>query len=156
MKSVCLLASSWNHTGTITNHVTCKNILPGIKCRLSLVHSWERQLAQRSLSDENLPPVVCLAPIFANDIPERMMSLIQPIQTAKFRDSCRCYPLQRLGERKLTISTNRRRPHRAGASGRRPASPSGTARARPGRPGPREAQGRGQRRIPVTMSVYEV
>lgn len=49
----------------------------------------------------------------------------------------------------MSVSTNRRHPHRAEASERRPASPSGTARARPGRPGPREVQGRAQQQTPV-------
>jgi hypothetical protein len=56
----------------------------------------------------------------------------------------------------MRLSTSRRRPRRAGASRRPPASPSGTARARPGRPGPREAQGRGRRRIPGFVSILQV
>lgn len=48
----------------------------------------------------------------------------------------------------MAVSTNRRHPHRAEAFGRRPASPSGTARAQPDRPGPRGEQARELRRIP--------
>lgn len=46
------------------------------------------------------------------------------------------------------VSTSHRHPHQAGASQQHPASPWRTGRARPGRPGLREGQGREPRRIP--------
>ena len=73
-------------------------------------------------------------------------------QIAKFRKPCRAIiapePRGRARRELFVVSTNPRRPHRAGASERRPASPSGTAREQPGRPEPQGEPERGQRRIP--------
>lgn len=48
----------------------------------------------------------------------------------------------------MTKSRCRHRPHQAEASQRRPAFPSGTARERRGRPGPREEPERGRQQSP--------
>ena len=53
----------------------------------------------------------------------------------------------------MVVPTNRRRLHRAEASGQRPASPSGTAQERPGRSEPQEVRGRQQRRIPAIKKL---
>ena len=71
-------------------------------------------------------------------------------QIAKFRKPCRAPIIapSRTRRELIVVSTSRHRPHRAEASERRPASPSGTAREQPGRPGPQEEPERGRRRIP--------
>jgi len=74
-------------------------------------------------------------------------------QIAKFRKPCRApiiapEPRGRTRRELVVVSTNRHRPHRAGASERHPASPSGTAREQPGRPGPQEEPERVRRQIP--------
>ena len=83
-------------------------------------------------------------------------------QTAKFRKPCRApiiapEPRVRARRELIVVSTNRRRPRQAGASERHPASPSGTARERPGQPGPREEPEQGRRQIPsITLALQRL
>jgi hypothetical protein len=115
------------------------------RTRLSLVHLLERQLVQRSTTEENPPPMVsCPFSLMISGARVSAHPTIPPSSVTRVDVAHYSAWVSA-----LLLSTNRRHPHRAAASGLRLASPSGTARARPGRPGPREVQGRARRRSPV-------